>query len=75
MKFNYQLTGTIDVPEGSRLNAIGTAIILPDGKTLRLWEAWECHLADDDDHADLSYADLVEIGIHYDTLSTAFEET
>ena len=35
MKFNYQLTGTIDVPEGSRLNFIGTAIILPDGKTLR----------------------------------------
>ena len=54
MKFNYQLTGTIDVPEGSRLNAIGTAIILPDGKTLRLWEAWERHLGDEDDHADLS---------------------
>ena len=31
--------------------------------------------AHEDDHADLSYADLVEIGIHYDTLSTAFEET
>ena len=75
MKFNYQLTGTIDVTEGSRLNATGTAIILPDGKTLRLWEAWECHLGHEDDHADLSYADLVEIGIHYDTLSTAFEET
>lgn len=64
MKFNYQLTGTIDVTEGSRLNATGTAIILPDGKTLRLWEAWECHLADEDDHTDLSYADLVRIGIH-----------
>ena len=75
MKFNYQLTGTIDVTEGSRLNATGTAIILPDGKTLRLWEAWEYHLADEDDHTDLSYGDLVEIGIHYDTLSTAFEET
>lgn len=74
MKINYQLTGTIDVPEGSRLNAIGTAIILPDGNTLRLWEAWERHLADEDDHTDLSYADLVEIGIHYDTLAAAFEE-
>jgi len=51
------------------------AIILPDGKTLRLWEAWESHPADEDDHTDLSYADLVRIGIHYDTLSTAFEET
>lgn len=75
MKFNYQLTGTIDVPEGSRLNTIRTAIILPDGNTLRLWEAWERHIGDEDDHADLSYADLVEIGIHYDTLSIAFEET
>ncbi len=75
MKFNYQLTGTIDVPEGSRLNATGTAIILPDGKTLRLWEAWEGHLTDEDDHTDLSYADLVRIGIHYDTLAAAFEET
>ena len=54
----------------------GTArIFLPDGKTLRLWEAWERHLADEDDHTDLSYAELVDIGIHYDTLSTAFEET
>ena len=75
MKFNYQLTGTIDVTEGSRLNATGTAIILPDGKTLRLWEACARHLADEDDHPDLSHADLVEIRIHYDTLSTAFEET
>ena len=75
MKFNYQLTGTIDVPEGSRLNALGTAIVVHAGTTIRLWEAWERHLTDEDDHTDLSYAELVDIGIHYDTLSTAFEET
>ena len=75
MKFNYQLTGTIDVTEGSRLNATGTAIILPDGKTLTLWEAWASHPTEEEAHTDLSYADLVRIGIHYDTLSTAFEET
>ena len=74
MQISYQLSGTIEVPEGSQLNPAGTEIILPDGKTLKLWEAWEVHQTGDDDHIDLTYADLVELGIHYDTMTTAFEE-
>ena len=74
VQFSYQLTGTIEVPEGSQINPAGTGIILPDGKTLKLWEAWEAHHTGDDDHIDLTYADLAELGIHYDTMTTAFEE-
>jgi hypothetical protein len=74
MQVNYQLTGTIEVPEGATLNSAGTAIILPSGESLKLWEAWEVHHAGEDDHTDPTYEDLVKLGIHYDTLSISFEE-
>ena len=75
MQIDYQLTGTMVVPEGSRLNCSGTEIILPDGMRLKVWEAWESQHADVDDYADLTSAALAEIGVYYDTLAIAFEET
>ena len=39
--FNYKLSGTIIVPEGSILTDTATGIILPDGRILKLWEAAE----------------------------------
>lgn len=74
MQINYTLTGAAEVPEGSRINAAGTAIMLPGGKTLKLWEAWELHHTGEDDHTDLSYADLAQLGVHYDTSLALFEE-
>lgn len=74
MQLNYTLTGTVEVPEGSTLNPTSTGIILPDGTSLKLWESWERE-ASEDEFADLSYDDLVALGIHYDGDMTCFEIT
>ena len=69
MNINYTLTGTIEVPAGSRLSASGTSIVLPDGERLMLWEAWEI-----DEGKDLTYDELAAIGCSYDAPMAKFTQ-
>ncbi|QOV96514.1 hypothetical protein [Novosphingobium sp. ES2-1] len=73
MRFHYQLTGVVEVPDGTRLSDAETAIILPDGTIIKLWEAWEQHHPDKDEYRNLSDAQLTALEIYYDTHTHAFE--
>lgn len=69
MMIDYTLSGTIQVPDGSKLNPTRSGIILPDGKLLKLWEAWELN-----EDADISASDLEELGCWHDGDPATFEE-
>lgn len=69
--FSYTMTGTIEVPEGSTLNATDSGIILPNGTTLKVWEQWEQEEADE--YVDLRYEDLSELGGYFQTDCVTFE--
>jgi hypothetical protein len=73
MIFHYTLRGSIQVPEGSTLNATGSTIVLPDGQNLQLWESWETN-RDDENHKDISYKELLDMGCFYDGNMAQFEE-
>ena len=72
-QYSYTLTGWIDVPEGSTLNETGTGIVLPCGRTLKIWESLELSNADQSEHEDLSFDDAYEMDIHYDGDMCRFE--
>ena len=74
MQLNYTLSGSIIVPEGSKLNETRSGIILPDGRTLKLWEALELNDTDDGTCEDISFDQAAEMGIHYDGDVCRFEE-
>lgn len=75
MIINYTLTGSIEVPDGSTLTDTTTGITLPDGRTLKMWEAWEIHPADtDEEPSDISYQELLDLGCFYDGDMARFEE-
>lgn len=74
MNIHYQLTGSVEVPDGSRLSETETAIILPDGSVIKLWEAWERHLPAEDEYTTLSDAEMCELGILGDTWTRELEE-
>lgn len=74
MRFNYTLTGAIEVPEGSMLTESGSGIVLPNGKALKVWESWELHTPGEDDHEDLTFDQVLALGCFYDGDSSRFEE-
>lgn len=74
MNVHYQLTGFVEVPDGSRLSDTETAIILPDGSVIKLWEAWERHLPAEDEYKTLTHEELCELGIFDDTWTKELEE-
>ena len=55
MIIHYTLTGSIEVPEGSKLSETENAIILPNGDWLKPFEVWELNDLDD-----LTYDRLAE---------------
>lgn len=72
--YSYRLNGTIEVPDGSKLNDTATGIILPDGKEIKLWEAVEMCTPGGDDHRDLSSIECERRGIFYDGDMCEFEQ-
>ena len=72
MNIHYQLTGSVEVPDGSRLS--DTEIILPDGSVIKLWEAWERHLPAADTYSTLTHDEMCALGIFDDTWTREFEE-
>ncbi|MBB6125648.1 hypothetical protein [Sphingobium subterraneum] len=74
MNVHYQLTGSLEVPDGSRLSDAETAIILPDGSVIKLWEAWERHLPAEDTYSTLTHDGMCALGIFDDTLTREFDE-
>lgn len=69
MMIAYTLRGKIDVPEGSKLSDTHSAIILPGGDTLKLWEAWELN-----EDGDLDSVQMEKMGCHFDGDMAVFEE-
>lgn len=74
MNIHYQLTGSVEVPDGSRLSDTATKIILPDGSTIKLWEAWERHLPAEDAYSTLTHDEMCALGIFDETGTRIFEE-
>lgn len=72
--FNYTLSGSIEVPEGSKMTDTGTGIILPDGRIMKVWEQVELQDATGEDFENLSHDDCNAIGIHYDGDMARFVE-
>lgn len=69
MHYTYTLSGAVEVPEGSTLNETSSGVILPDGRTFKLWEVGELYTigADTDDrYDDISADEAGEIGIFWD---------
>ena len=69
MRYTYTLRGAVEVPEGSTLNETSSGIVLPDGRTFKLWEVGELYTigADTDDRYDDIGADEAgEMGIFWD---------
>lgn len=69
MRYTYTLSGAVEVPEGSTLNETSSGVILPDGRTFKLWEVGELYTigADTDDrYDDISADEAGEIGIFWD---------
>lgn len=76
MIINYTLRGSMDAPEGSKLNDRGTAIVLPDGRLLKLWESWELHSLDpESDPVNIDYDAVSALGCQYDGKMAEFEIT
>lgn len=74
MIIHYTLRGSMEAPEGSKLNDRGTAIVLPDGRFLKLWESWELHSLDpESDPVDIHYEAMRSLGFHYDGEMANFE--
>lgn len=73
--FSYHLSGTIEVPEGSKLSDTGTGIVLPSGDTLRLWEQLELTNSEKDEYRNLTYDELDRMGIFYDGEMCEFEQS
>lgn len=74
MNIHYQLTGSVEVPDGSRLSETETAIFLPDGSAIKLWEAWERHLPAEDAYSTLTHDEMCSLGIYDETGTRIFEE-
>lgn len=72
--FHYTLRGSLVAPEGSRLNDTATGVILPDGKTLKIWEQFETQTEGQDDYRNLNDVELNDMGVFYDGDSCRFEE-
>lgn len=80
-RFRYTLTGVIDAPEGT-VTPDGGCLQMPDedGKSriFKLWEAWELNIVgadeDADNHRDLSFDEMSDMGLHYDGDTASFEE-
>lgn len=72
-EFHYTLRSMITAPEGSKLNDHATGVVLPDGRTLKVWEAFETNL-NEEDPRDISFDELLGMGIHYDGNPAELEE-
>ncbi len=62
------------MPDGSRISDTETAIILPNGSVIKLWEAWERHLPAEDEYKTLTHDEMCALGIFDDTWTREFEE-
>jgi hypothetical protein len=71
---HYTIRGAVTLPEGSKLNECGTAIVLPGGKTLKPWEQFELHDPETGENTMLEYEDLTELGCFYDGDTAELEE-
>lgn len=68
MIINYTLTGSIEVPEGSKLSETETAIILPNGDWIKPWDIWELN-----DVQDLTYDQLAERDCYWELADRELE--
>ena len=62
--FDYYLRGRLVAPEGSKLNEAETAVVLPDGREIRVWEQFE--LTEDEEPRNLKYHELDKLGLFFD---------
>lgn len=68
---HYTVRGGMDCPPGSVANPAGSGVVLPDGRILKVWEAFE--LQDGDQCRDLDSAELSALGITYQCGGTELE--
>lgn len=72
---HYTVRGAVVLPEGARLNDTSTGILLADGRMLKVWEQFELHDAEDkDEPRNLSYEEVMELGLFYDGDTAEYEE-